>query len=207
MAPMPSVTFHEPAPGILSWVHPEPSFMQRAGHAIRAGGGVWVIDPPLGDGVLDRIRDLGTPAGVIQALDRHPRDNQEVADALGVPLHVTPFSGVTGAPFRVVQLWRLPVWKETALWFGHERTLLVPEALAAAPMFVAPGEPVGVHPARRFIPPTRLRDFVPEHLLLGHGAPVSGDAARQGIIDALDGSRRRAPKLYLHALRNLGQLR
>ncbi len=207
MAAMAAVTFHEPAPGILSWTHPDPPFMQRAGHAIRAGGGVWVIDPPLGDDVLERIRDLGEPAGVVQALDRHPRDNRAVADALGVRLHVTPFAGVTGAPFRVVRLWNLPVWKETALWFGAERALVVPEALAAAPAFVAPGEAVGVHPARRLLPPTRLRDFIPEHLLMGHGAPVSGDAARAGILDALDHSRRRLPAFMLNTIRTLPKLR
>jgi hypothetical protein len=204
---MATVAFHEPAPGILSWVHPDPAFMQRAGHAVRADGGVWVIDPPDGDEVLDRIRDLGKPAGVIQALDRHPRDCESVADALGVPLHHTPFDGVTGAPFRIIGLWRLPIWKETALWFGRQRTLYVPEALAAAPMFIAPGEAVGVHPARRLIPPQRLRDVIPEHLLMGHGAPVSGDAAREGILDALDHSRRRFPALLARTVRDLPKLR
>jgi hypothetical protein len=187
--------FAGPVDGILSWVHPEPAFMQRAGHAVAVDGAVWLIDPPDGDGLAERIAGLGTPAGVLQLLDRHPRDCAALAERLGVPLHVNPFDGVPGAPFETFTIWDLPLWKETGVWFPGTRTLVVPEALAAAPAFTAPGETVGVHPMRRLLPPSSLRSWAPEHLLLGHGPAFHGAAAREAIEDALHGSRRRAPAL------------
>ncbi len=207
MAPMVAVTFHEPAPDVVSWVHPAPRAMERAGHAIRADGGVWIVDPPLGDDVLDRIRALGEPAGVLQCLDRHPRDCADVARELGVPLHVTPFGGVAGAPFRAVGLWNLPVWREVALWFGRQRMLLVPEAIGTGPTYLAPGETVGVHPLRRLLPPGRVLDFRPEVLLTGHGAPLAGESVPAAIAGAIAGSRRRTPALAAALVRKARFLR
>ncbi len=192
---MTAVEFSGPVDGILSWIHPQPPFMARAGHAIAVDGRVWLIDPPDGDGVAERVRELGQPAGVLQLLDRHARDCQALAVQLEVPLHVTPFDGLPGAPFETFTVWRLPLWKEVGLWFGAQRILVVPEALAAAEAIVAPGERVGVHPMRRLLPPTFLRRYDPEHLLLGHGPALHGADARAAIDDALRGSRRRVPKL------------
>ncbi|HEX6388297.1 MAG TPA: hypothetical protein VFZ89_02585 [Solirubrobacteraceae bacterium] len=195
------IAFAGPVDGILSWIHPDPPFMQRAGHAVAVDGRVWLIDPPDGEGVVERVRALGEPAGVLQLLDRHPRDCAALASQLDVPLHITPFGGVRAAPFEAFTVWRLPFWKEVGLWFASQRILVVPEALAGAPAIVAPGEEVGVHPMRRLLPPNALRRYNPEHLLLGHGPALHGAAARAGIDDALRGSRRRVPSLLVAQIR------
>lgn len=173
--------------------------MQRAGHAVLADGGVWLIDPPDGDGLDEVVAELGPPAGVLQLLDRHPRDCAAIADRLGVPLHRVPLDGAV-LPFEVVPMWHLPLWKEDALWLPAERVLVVAEALVGAPDFAAPGETVGVHPARRLLPPAGLRRFAPDTLLLGHGPALHGDAARAAMDDALRGARRRIPRLALAQL-------
>jgi hypothetical protein len=194
---MTAVTFDGPVDGILSWIHPRPSFMQRAGHAIAVDGRVWVVDPPDGDAVAERIRELGEPAGVLQLLDRHPRDCQALAAQLEVPLHVTPFDGLPGAPFTAFSILRLPFWKEVGVWFAQQRILVVPEALTAAEAMVAPGEDVGVHPMLRLTPPASLRRYDPQHLLLGHGPAVHGPAASAAIDTALGGARKRVPSLIV----------
>ena len=72
--------------------------MGRTSHALAVDGRVWLTDPIDADGVEERIRSLGEPAGVIQLLDRHKRDGAALAARLGVPLHVVP-SSLPGTPF------------------------------------------------------------------------------------------------------------
>lgn len=197
MAPL---RFAAPSATTRSWTHPSPPWMQRAGHAVLAGGGVWLIDPPDGEGLDAAVAELGAPvAGVFQLLDRHPRDCDAVAQRFGVPLLRAPLPGATAGPFTVVPLWHLPVWKEDALWDEATATLVVPEALVGAPDFAAPGETVGVHPARRLLPPTVLKPYAGrvEHLLLGHGDALHGEDARAAMRDAFAGSRTRLPKLLV----------
>lgn len=81
--------------------------------------------------------------------------------------------------------------KEDALWLPESRVLVVAEALVGAPDLAAPGETVGVHPIRRLLPPSDLEGFADrvEHLLLGHGDALHGEAARDAMRDALAGSR------------------
>lgn len=174
--------------------------MQRAGHAVLAGGGVWLIDPPDGEGLDEAVAELGPPAGVLQLLDRHPRDCEAVAARLGVPLHRVPLGVVPSAPFEVLPMWHLPLWKEDALWFPQERVLVVAEALVGESGYTAPGERVGVHPMRRLLPPAGLRRYAPETLLLGHGPAFHGEQARAAMDDALRGARRRIPRLAVAQL-------
>jgi hypothetical protein len=47
----------------FGWIVDE--FMLRCSHALIADGRVWVIDPVDGEGVEDRVRAAGEPAGVI----------------------------------------------------------------------------------------------------------------------------------------------
>jgi hypothetical protein len=47
-----------------------------------------------------------------------------------------------------------------------------------------------VHFLRRLLPPTQLRSFMPEHLLVGHGRPIHGSEAAAAVLDALEHSRR-----------------
>lgn len=200
---MSAVRFCDRLDFALGWIHPEPEWMQRAGHAVRSGGGVWVIDPPDGEGVVQAIRALGEPAGVVQLLDRHERDGAALAQRLGVPLHVVPFDGVPGAPFDVVRVMRLPTWKEVALWFPAERTLVCADVLASGPGYSAPSEPVGVHPMLRLRPPAGVRRHEPLHLLLGHGEGLHGEDTANLIAAAMRRPWLRYPALGVAGLRTL----
>jgi hypothetical protein len=179
----------------LSWVLDEP--MQRGCHAILADGKVWFIDPVEVDDIVDRGAALGEPAGVLQLLDRHKRDCAAVAQRLGIEHLVVP-DAVPGSPFEAIRALRFPGWKETALWWPAQRMLVVAEIVGSSSVFNA-GEPgVGMHPVLRALPPRSIRRFEPEHLLLGHGPPVHGDAAAAGLERAYERSRRDLPKALLN---------
>lgn len=178
----------------FGWIATEPVSIQRTSHALAAAGGVWVIDPVDRPGIEDRIRTLGEPRGVLMLLDRHRRDSATLAERLSVPLHETPFGGVEGSPFRSIAVIRNRLWREVALWWEERRTLVCAEAVGTAPLFRAPGERLAVHPALRLFPPRhQLGGLEPEHLLVGHGAGVHGEAAAPALREALAGSRRRMP--------------
>jgi hypothetical protein len=166
------------------------SFMRRCSHALAVDGRVWIFDAVADEAALERVAALGEPAGVVQLLDRHNRDNAAVAERLGVSLHVVPREAPEGAPFEVVPLVRNRFWDEVALWFPELRTLLVAEALGTAQFYRAPEERVGVAPLLRLIPPRRLLGFEPEHLLVSHGEGVHEDVA-EAVRDAIGHSRSR----------------
>jgi hypothetical protein len=159
----------------VEWI--EPGFMQRASHAVEAGGGVWVIDPVYDEEALDQVRALGEPAGVVQLLDRHERDCARVAELLGVPHHAVPDDAPAGAPFEVLPVLRRKRWHEVALWFPEHRTLVCADALGTARYYRAPGERIAVSPLLRLTPPRVLLRVEPEHVLVGHGAGVHEDSA------------------------------
>jgi len=188
----------------FGWIAPEPAFMRRCSHAVAAGGRAWVIDPVAGDGVIERIRGLGDPGGVVQLLDVHARDSVAVARELGVPHHRVPFGGVAGAPFEVVPVRRIRPWREVALWFPEHRTLVCGDALGTAQYFRAPDERLAVHPILRVWPPRMLGRFEPEHVLVGHGEGVHGPEAATALREALSGARRRTPSLLAAGVRAHG---
>jgi hypothetical protein len=177
----------------VGWTPARPEFRRRTSHAVASGGRAWILDPLDGAGIDERIRRLGEPAGVVQLLDRHNRACRTVAERLGVPLHVTPFDGVPGAPFEVVRVVDVPRWREVAVWFPAEQILVCGDALGSASYFLAGGERVGVHPLLRPWPPKRLGRFYPRQLLLGHGEGLGGDEAIAALHAALRSSRRRIP--------------
>lgn len=188
----------------FSWIAAEPAFMQRTSHALAAEGGVWVIDPVDGPGVEERIRGLGEPRAVLMLLDRHRRDCRALADRLSVPVHETPFDGVAGAPCRFIPVIRNRLWREVALWWEERRVLVCPEAVGTSPLFRAPGEQAAVHPALRLFPPRRqLAGLEPEHLLVGHGEGIHGEAAAAALREALAGSTRAMPSWVRERLRVL----
>lgn len=182
------------------WIAPEPRFMQRASHAVAAGGGVWVIDPVADDDALERVRALGEPAAVLQLLDRHGRDCARVAGELGVPLHVVPDVAPPGAPFEVLPVLRRRWWHEVALWFPERRTLVCADALGTAPYYRAPGERLAVSPLLRLTPPRALLAVEPAHVLVGHGEGVHDDAAA-AVRAAVRGARRRTAAWLPSAVR------
>ncbi len=164
--------------------------LHRTSHALAVDGRVWLIDPIDGNGVEERIRALGEPAGVIQLIDRHNRDGATLAARLGVALHVVP-SSLSETPFRFVPVLRGRWWKEVALWWPERRILVCGDALGTLPFFRAGAEPVGLHPFLRLRPPRALRGLGAEHLLVGHGEGIHGDAAGRAVDEALRTGRRR----------------
>ncbi|MFL5919759.1 MAG: hypothetical protein ACJ743_01470 [Gaiellaceae bacterium] len=180
----------------FGWVAPERRRLRLTSHALLADG-VWVVDPLEGEGVEERLRGLGEPAGVIQLLDRHGRDCAAFAQRLGVPHHVVPFRPV--GPFEAIPLVRRRQWQETALWWPERRVLVCADALGTVPHYFAlGGERLGVHPLLRLTPPSRLAELEPEHVLCGHGAGVHERAA-EAVRDAVAHARRRLPRLLVEA--------
>jgi hypothetical protein len=187
------VRFVDEFEGSLGWTPAAAELRQRTSHAVSSGGRVWIVDPVDGVGIDERLRGLGEPSAVVQLLDRHNRDCRRVAERLGVPLHVTPFAGVEGAPFSVVRVLDVPGWHEAALWFPAERILVCADAVGSAPYFRARPERIGVHPLLRLWPPKALAGFEPRQLLLGHGEGLAGEEAAEALHAALRTARRRIP--------------
>src|ERR1700749_1907488 len=125
--------------------------MRRAAHALRAEGPVWLIDPFEDEVALSAATELGTPAGVIQLLDRHNRDCGAIAQRLEVPLLRLP-TEVGDSPFEGIPVISRPGWGEMALWWEDERALVIAEAVGTVPAF-ALGRQVGIHPMLRLRPP------------------------------------------------------
>ena len=173
----------------------ESGAMARAAHAVRGGDRVWLIDPFRDGAALEAAAALGTPAGVIQLLDRHNRDNEAIAAELGVPLLRLPAS-LPDTAFTVVSVVARPWWKEVALWWPAERALIVAEAIGTAPGF-ALDRAAGVHPMLRMVPPrSALGGYQPERLLVGHG-PTLVSGAASALRDALSHARSDVPRLAL----------
>ena len=143
---------------------------QRVAHALDTGDGVWLVDPIADEEALERAAALGPAKGVLQLLDRHNRDCGALARRLGVPRLRLP-ADVPGSPFEVVSVLSMPGWHEIALWWPEPRALVVADALGTSPYY-ALGRAAGMHPALRPFPPRALRDYAPEHLLVGHGQGV-----------------------------------
>ncbi|MGH3093558.1 MAG: hypothetical protein ACRDOG_14700 [Gaiellaceae bacterium] len=179
----------------FGWIASEPAFLERASHALRANGRVWLVDPVDGEGVEGRVRALGQPAGVVQLLDRHERDCASFAERLGVQLHRVPFGRVPGSPFEVLRVRDRRRWREAALWWRAERVLVCADALGTARYYLGPGERLAVHPLLRPAPPRPLRDMArclaPGHVLCGHGEGIHGDEAALALSEAVSTARRR----------------
>jgi hypothetical protein len=202
------VRFYDEFEHGFGWTPAEPELEERTSHAILAGGRVWVTDALDGFSVEERIRALGEPAAVVQLLDRHNRDCGAVAERLGVPLQVTPFDGVDGAPFDVIPVVRRKRWQEVALWFPAERILAVGDALGTADYYRAGDEPVAVHPLLRLAPPRKaLAGLEPLHVLCGHGQGGHGEGVPAAVREALATARRRLPQAWLGGLRAAAQRR
>ena len=186
-----SVRFVDELEDGFGWIENGP--MRRTSHALAADGHVWLTDPVDGDGVEERIRSLGEPAGVIQLIDRHNRDSAALAARLGVPLHIAPLS-LPETPFRFLPLLRGRWWKEVALWWPDRRILVCADALGTLPFFRVGDEPAGLHPFFRLKRPRALAGLGVEHLLVGHGEGIHGEDAAAAVEHALRTGRRRLPR-------------
>ncbi|MCZ7588178.1 MAG: hypothetical protein M5U27_04805 [Gaiella sp.] len=181
----------------FSWIVDEP--MTRTSHALAERGRVWLVDPVRHAPALLRAAELGAPRAVLQLLDRHHRDCASIATELGVPHLLVP-DVLPDSPFEPVAVRQTRRWREIALWWPSERTLVVAEAVGTNPFFAAGGDRAGVHPLLRLRPPRdALSPFVPEHLLVGHGEGLHGQSAAQGLDAALAHARTALPRLALRA--------
>lgn len=177
----------------VTWV--EQNAMARAAHALVDDRRVWLIDPYENADALEAVARLGTPAGVLQLLDRHNRDCKTIAQRLGVQLLRLP-ADAAGTPFNAIPVISNRAWREVALWWPDERALVVPEAVGTAPAF-ALGRRAGVHPMLRLVPPRKqLSRFQPERLFVGHGEAIES-GADAALREALAQSRRDLPQLLL----------
>ena len=190
----------------FSWIVDEP--MTRTSHALAVDGRVWLVDPVRFAPALDRARQLGEPAAVVQLLDRHNRDSASLAAELRVPHLVVP-DALPGTPFELVAVRRSRRWREVALWWAAERTLVVAEALGTNRFFTGGRGVAGVHLLMRLSPPREaLGRFEPEHLLVGPGSGIHGTEATDALRAALDTARTgllplvpRLPALAVDAVR------
>ena len=169
--------------------------MARAAHALVDDRRVWLIDPYENAEAIAAATELGTPAGVLQLLDRHNRDCEAIARRLSVPLLRLPIDAA-GTPFTPVPMISNKAWREVALWWADQRALVVAEAIGTAPAF-ALRRRAGVHPMLRVFPPRRqLSPFQPERLFVGHGEAIES-GADAALREALAHSRRDLPQLLL----------
>jgi hypothetical protein len=189
----------------FGWIAAEPALLERASHALRADGRVWLVDPVDGQEVDAHVRALGEPAGVVQLIDRHDRDCAVLAERYGVPHHRVPLEGLPGSPFEAIRLLDVPGWHEAALWWRDERALVCTEALGTTAYFLGPGERLGVHPFLRLYQPKALREIArslsPRHVLVGHGEGLHGDDAASAVEAAVGSARRGAPRWIGHQIR------
>lgn len=166
--------------------------LQRAAHALVDDGRVWLVDPFEDEEALSRVAAAGELAGVLQLFVAHERDGKAIAARLGAPFLHLP-DDVPGAPFSVVGVDALKLWRERALWWPERRGLVVAESIGTAAHYAVGDGPAGVHMFRRAFPPGHLKGYQPAHLLVGHGPPIHGDEAADALREALHRSRRDIP--------------
>jgi len=192
-----NVSFCDEFDGGFGWIVEE--FMERCSHALVEDGRVWVIDPVDGEGVEERIRAAGTPAGVLQLLDRHNRDCSALAARLGVRHHVVPHGSL--GPFAFIGVRDSGSWNEVALWWPERRVLVCADALGTAPYYRSGDERLAVHPLLRLRPPRKqLGALQPDVILCGHGEGILEDAGT-AFREAFSTSLRRVPGQVASAVR------
>jgi hypothetical protein len=189
-----TVKVYDEYPFGLSWVLEEG--MQRTSHALVVDGKVWLVDPVAVDEALERASGLGEVAGVLQLLDRHDRDCAALAERFGVP-HLKVPDEVPGTPFRAIPVVRFPGWKETALWWPARKALIVAEVVGTNDYYTGGAGRVGMHPLLRAVPPGGVREYEPEHLLMGHGAGVHGPDTAAELERAHARARHDLPRVLL----------
>lgn len=204
-------------PGGFTWISYPEEDLQRASHALIGKNGVWLVDPVDFEGLDDRLREVGGLVGIAVLLERHTRDADTIAArhdvSISLPIWMDGVAETLDTPvvrfdrtlgdsgFRAKTILNNRFWQECALWDGD--TLIVPEAMGSSAFFTVDSERLGVAPALRLFPPRRqLGGLNPTRVLTGHGRGVFENAG-QALDDALTGSRRRAPRLYLNVLRML----
>ena len=176
--------------------------MERSSHALAVEGRVWLIDPVTDEDALAAAQKMGEIAGVIQLLDRHERDCAELASRYGVE-HLRLPETIDDTPFELLEVVSVPAWRELGLWWPEHSLLVVAETVGTCAYF-AVGRPLGMHPMLRLLPPGALREYVPDHLLVGHGPPLHNGASDE-LSEAYERSRRDAPRAVVEAVRSFSR--
>jgi hypothetical protein len=178
--------------------------LERTSHAVATDDGVWIFDPVAWEPALERIPELGEPAGVVQLIDRHDRDCAAVAARFGIPHFAVPIHELPGSGLELVRIMDSRLWRELAAWIPRSQILVCGDVLGTAGYFRAGDEPLGVHPLRRLRPPKVLARYEPQHILCGHGAGVHGPGTPAALREALRTARRRLPRALVGAVRHGG---
>jgi hypothetical protein len=204
--------------GGVGWIAYPEETMQRASHALADGDDIWLVDPVDAEGIDDLVAEYGEVAGVVILLDRHKRDAAAMARRHDVSVWIPTFmDGVAediDAPverfrhdladtqFAAHKIIDNSLWTEAVLYDDDSGVLMVPEAVGTTSYFRTREESLGVHPMLRMTPPRKLTRLDPDHILVGHGPGVHENAA-ETLKRALDGARRRTPRLVYKNVKNL----
>jgi hypothetical protein len=204
--------------GGTGWLAYPEEGMQRASHALDGEEGLWLVDPVDFPALDEFLAERGEVRGIVLLLNRHKRDAAAIARRHDVAVHVPHFmDGVLSSldaevkPVRhelpdseygVHEVIDNPFWKEALLYGEETDTLVVGESVGTNEFNRTREERLGVHPMLRLTPPRILRRLEPERILVGHGEGVFENAAA-ALTDALDNSRRRAPRVFANSVRAL----
>jgi len=179
--------------GGFSWIAQPEERGRRASHALATDAGVWLVDPVDAPGLDERIAALGEVAGVVVLLDRHTRDAAELAARHDVSVSLPEWMALAreklsvdpvpiadrlpGTDYRLCPLIESDEWEEAILAEEATGTLVVPETLGTLAAFegAADSGELGVHPAIDD-PPSRLAEYEPDRIVVGHGENVTRDA-------------------------------
>ena len=176
----------------LTWIEDD-GHGAAAAHALRADGRVWLVDPFEDPIALSAATELGSPAAVIQLLDRHNRDCGAIAQRLEVPLLRLP-EQIDDSPFVALATaaggTRWPCGGGRARLMSPRRSAPCPRSRSAAG--------VGVHPLLLAAPARGplYRSLAQRLLFLGHAPPLNPVQAA-AIRDALSGAVTDIPQLVL----------
>ncbi|MXR51234.1 hypothetical protein GRX03_06405 [Halovenus sp. WSH3] len=186
----------------VSWIADPDEKPRRASHALATETGVLVVDPVDAEGLDGHLSDLGTVAGVVVLQDRHTRDATAVAERHDVSVFMPEWmdlgaekldgepeplgSALSETGYESHELFDTDDWEEAVLVDESAGTMVVPEAVGTSPGFTPDGEVLGVHPVLDE-PPTRLGDWDPERILVGHGESIyedGGDRLQEALQTA-----------------------
>ncbi len=151
----------------LTWIVDDP--LLRASHALVHDGRVWFVDPVDAPEAIERAPRSASPPRCCSCSWPTRATARRSRQRLNVP-HLTLPDVLPDSPFSVLDI-SLGPWKERALWWPEPRGLIVAGVDRHRVALRRRPRPAGVHFLRRALPPSQLKPFLPEHLLVGHGEP------------------------------------
>ena len=135
----------------FSWIVDEPA--TRTSHALASEGRVWLVDPVRYEPALEWA---GTSASLSASPTPRPPQPRLRGDRLELDVpHLVAPDAVLASPFAVVPVRRTKRWREVALWWQAERTLVVAEAIGTNGFYAPSGARRGRAPSAPALFPTR----------------------------------------------------